>query len=187
MQARHRSTAPPKSTESQRARQNLPFSSPSSTSANTHTCLSTYSRANATSPRPHINKHKIHHQPNMSDFDKAVADSKKLVSKPSNDELLQLYGMFAPRPRPRPSLPGTTRVTDVLLLRPNSPLQGRQRRGLRVGSPAWHVRPQGTFCPRRLSPSLPCPSLRPLALPAPFPPQTPCRGRRRHMHECVHI
>lgn len=30
----------------------------------------------------------------MSDFDKAVADSKKLVSKPSNDELLQLYALF---------------------------------------------------------------------------------------------
>lgn len=28
----------------------------------------------------------------MSDFDKAVADSKKLTSKPSNDELLSLYG-----------------------------------------------------------------------------------------------
>lgn len=28
----------------------------------------------------------------MSDFDKAVADSKKLTSKPNNDELLELYG-----------------------------------------------------------------------------------------------
>lgn len=28
----------------------------------------------------------------MSDFDKAVADSKKLTAKPSNDELLELYG-----------------------------------------------------------------------------------------------
>lgn len=36
----------------------------------------------------------------MSDFDKAVADSKKLTSKPSNDELLQLYGKSS-----SPSLP----------------------------------------------------------------------------------
>lgn len=28
----------------------------------------------------------------MSDFDKAVADSKKLTSKPSNEDLLELYG-----------------------------------------------------------------------------------------------
>lgn len=32
----------------------------------------------------------------MSDFDKAVVDSKKLTSKPGNDELLQLYGMSSP-------------------------------------------------------------------------------------------
>ncbi|KAE9363666.1 putative acyl-CoA-binding protein like protein [Stipitochalara longipes BDJ] len=30
----------------------------------------------------------------MSAFDTAVADSKKLTSKPSNDELLKLYGLF---------------------------------------------------------------------------------------------
>jgi hypothetical protein len=29
----------------------------------------------------------------MSAFETAVADSKKLTSKPSNDELLRLYGM----------------------------------------------------------------------------------------------
>jgi hypothetical protein len=29
----------------------------------------------------------------MSAFETAVADSKKLTSKPSNDELLKLYGM----------------------------------------------------------------------------------------------
>jgi hypothetical protein len=29
----------------------------------------------------------------MSAFDTAVADSKKLTSKPSNDDLLMLYGM----------------------------------------------------------------------------------------------
>ncbi|KAH7384820.1 putative acyl-CoA-binding protein like protein [Cadophora sp. MPI-SDFR-AT-0126] len=30
----------------------------------------------------------------MSAFDTAVIDSKKLTSKPSNDDLLQLYGLF---------------------------------------------------------------------------------------------
>ncbi|TVY22531.1 Acyl-CoA-binding-like protein [Lachnellula hyalina] len=30
----------------------------------------------------------------MSAFDTAVADSKKLTSKPSNDELLELYGLY---------------------------------------------------------------------------------------------
>ncbi|TVY60694.1 Acyl-CoA-binding protein-like [Lachnellula suecica] len=30
----------------------------------------------------------------MSAFDTAVADSKKLTAKPSNDELLELYGLF---------------------------------------------------------------------------------------------
>lgn len=30
----------------------------------------------------------------MSAFDTAVADSKKLTSKPDNDELLALYGML---------------------------------------------------------------------------------------------
>jgi len=30
----------------------------------------------------------------MSDFETAVADSKKLTSKPSNDHLLQLYGLY---------------------------------------------------------------------------------------------
>ncbi|CZT00472.1 probable acyl-coenzyme A-binding protein (diazepam binding inhibitor) [Rhynchosporium agropyri] len=30
----------------------------------------------------------------MSAFDTAVVDSKKLTSKPSNDDLLQLYGLF---------------------------------------------------------------------------------------------
>ncbi|KAE8447753.1 hypothetical protein EG329_010147 [Mollisiaceae sp. DMI_Dod_QoI] len=30
----------------------------------------------------------------MSDFDTAVQDSKKLTSKPDNDELLALYGLF---------------------------------------------------------------------------------------------
>lgn len=34
----------------------------------------------------------------MSDFDKAVADSKKLTSKPSNDELLELYGTLPAAP-----------------------------------------------------------------------------------------
>lgn len=104
VQARHRSTAPPKSTESQiptggaRAQQNLPLSSSSSTSANTHLL----SRRRPLPQTTQQHTHKTYHQPSMSDFDKAVADSKKLVSKPSNDELLQLYGMFAPRPRPRP-------------------------------------------------------------------------------------
>lgn len=32
----------------------------------------------------------------MSSFDKAVADSKKLTSKPSNDDLLKLYGSSRP-------------------------------------------------------------------------------------------
>lgn len=31
-------------------------------------------------------------------FEKAVADSKKLTSKPSNEELLDLYGTPAPCP-----------------------------------------------------------------------------------------
>lgn len=39
----------------------------------------------------------------MSDFDKAVADSKKLTAKPSNDELLELYGTRASPSRPPPS------------------------------------------------------------------------------------
>jgi len=30
----------------------------------------------------------------MSTFETAVADSKKLTSKPSNDELLELYGLY---------------------------------------------------------------------------------------------
>ncbi|KAI0995378.1 hypothetical protein K3495_g12804 [Podosphaera aphanis] len=30
----------------------------------------------------------------MSEFETAVADSKKLVSKPNNDELLELYGLY---------------------------------------------------------------------------------------------
>jgi diazepam-binding inhibitor (GABA receptor modulating acyl-CoA-binding protein) len=30
----------------------------------------------------------------MSAFETAVADSKKLTSKPSNDDLLKLYGML---------------------------------------------------------------------------------------------
>lgn len=30
----------------------------------------------------------------MSDFDKAVQDSQKLTSKPSNEQLLELYGML---------------------------------------------------------------------------------------------
>ncbi|EKD18638.1 acyl CoA binding protein [Drepanopeziza brunnea f. sp. 'multigermtubi' MB_m1] len=30
----------------------------------------------------------------MSAFETAVADSKKLTSKPSNDDLLQLYGLY---------------------------------------------------------------------------------------------
>eukprot|EP01065_Artemidia_motanka_P033730 TRINITY_DN40775_c0_g1_i1.p1 TRINITY_DN40775_c0_g1~~TRINITY_DN40775_c0_g1_i1.p1 ORF type:complete len:102 (+),score=8.68 TRINITY_DN40775_c0_g1_i1:159-464(+) len=30
----------------------------------------------------------------MSAFDTAVADSKKLTSKPSNDDLLELYGLY---------------------------------------------------------------------------------------------
>jgi len=30
----------------------------------------------------------------MSGFDTAVIDSKKLTSKPSNDDLLQLYGLY---------------------------------------------------------------------------------------------
>jgi diazepam-binding inhibitor (GABA receptor modulator, acyl-CoA-binding protein) len=30
----------------------------------------------------------------MPDFDTAVADSKKLTSKPSNDDLLMLYGLY---------------------------------------------------------------------------------------------
>jgi len=30
----------------------------------------------------------------MSEFDTAVGDSKKLTAKPSNDELLSLYGLF---------------------------------------------------------------------------------------------
>ncbi|KAH6673782.1 putative acyl-CoA-binding protein like protein [Halenospora varia] len=30
----------------------------------------------------------------MSDFDTAVADSKKLTSKPSNDDLLKLYALY---------------------------------------------------------------------------------------------
>ncbi|TVY18582.1 Acyl-CoA-binding protein-like [Lachnellula arida] len=34
----------------------------------------------------------------MSAFDTAVADSKKLTSKPSNDELLELYGNPLPYP-----------------------------------------------------------------------------------------
>lgn len=33
----------------------------------------------------------------MSDFETAVADSKKLTSKPSNDDLLELYGMLFPQ------------------------------------------------------------------------------------------
>ncbi|XMA16526.1 hypothetical protein WAI453_009317 [Rhynchosporium graminicola] len=33
-------------------------------------------------------------KPIMSAFDTAVVDSKKLTSKPSNDDLLQLYGLF---------------------------------------------------------------------------------------------
>jgi hypothetical protein len=35
--------------------------------------------------------------PTMSAFETAVADSKKLTSKPSNDDLLFLYGMPVPR------------------------------------------------------------------------------------------
>ncbi|PMD23335.1 putative acyl-CoA-binding protein like protein [Hyaloscypha hepaticicola] len=30
----------------------------------------------------------------MSEFETAVADSKKLTSKPSNDDLLKLYGLY---------------------------------------------------------------------------------------------
>jgi diazepam-binding inhibitor (GABA receptor modulating acyl-CoA-binding protein) len=36
----------------------------------------------------------------MSAFDTAVADSKKLTSKPSNDDLLELYGTFPLSPLP---------------------------------------------------------------------------------------
>jgi acyl-CoA-binding protein len=34
--------------------------------------------------------------PQSEAFKKAVQDSKKLTSKPSNDDLLQLYGKLAP-------------------------------------------------------------------------------------------
>lgn len=34
--------------------------------------------------------------PQSDAFKKAVSDSKKLTSKPSNDDLLQLYGKLAP-------------------------------------------------------------------------------------------
>lgn len=30
-------------------------------------------------------------------FQKAVVDSKKLTSKPSNDDLLEIYGVFRPQ------------------------------------------------------------------------------------------
>lgn len=45
----------------------------------------------------------------MSAFDTAVADSKKLTSKPSNEELLDLYGM----PRPAPRCDAASQARDV--------------------------------------------------------------------------
>lgn len=35
----------------------------------------------------------------MSDFDKAVTDSQKLTAKPSNEQLLELYGTHDEPPR----------------------------------------------------------------------------------------
>lgn len=37
----------------------------------------------------------------MSDFDKAVTDSQKLTSKPTNEQLLDLYGIWPPALHPR--------------------------------------------------------------------------------------
>ncbi|KAF7547602.1 hypothetical protein G7046_g8953 [Stylonectria norvegica] len=62
-------------------------------------------------------------------FQKAVADSKKLTSKPSNEDLLELYGTSSPFP---PLLP----LSRSLIHR--SPLQGRHRRGHLQGSRARH-------------------------------------------------
>lgn len=41
--------------------------------------------------------------PQSDAFKKAVVDSKKLVAKPSNDELLELYGELTPLCRPVPA------------------------------------------------------------------------------------
>jgi len=41
----------------------------------------------------------------MSDFDKAVTDSQKLTAKPSNDQLLELYGTHHASLPPRVFLP----------------------------------------------------------------------------------
>ena len=49
---------------------------------------------------PHRSQQK---PPTMSAFETAVADSKKLTSKPSNDDLLELYGMVLLQLRKYPS------------------------------------------------------------------------------------
>lgn len=55
----------------------------------------------------------------MSAFDTAVADSKKLTSKPSNEDLLKLYGSFRPIMAPFEQ----DRITEHI----SRSFQGRQR------------------------------------------------------------
>ena len=78
-------------------------------------------------------------------FQKAVADSKKLTAKPTNDELLELYGTYSPRHTWRPLLLciGDLFSGQRLTAAPNSALQGRHRRGHRLGPGPGHVRSQG--------------------------------------------
>ena len=51
--------------------------------------------------------------PQSEAFKTATEDSKKLITKPSNDELLELYGNSAPQP---PSLPLSIIILAELLL-----------------------------------------------------------------------
>lgn len=76
----------------------------------------------------------------MSDFDKAVQDSQKLTSKPTNEQLLELYGIYnpashnpsTPPPSPRPQGDKSGRLLLFGLTNKsyfNSTLQDRQGRG----------------------------------------------------------
>lgn len=46
-------------------------------------------------------------------FKQAVIDSKKLTAKPSNDELLELYGTSRPKSHPLPSHMISTALQEV--------------------------------------------------------------------------
>jgi hypothetical protein len=100
--------------------------------------------------------------PQSAAFKKAVEDSKKLTSKPSNDQLLDLYGMILTTSfSPYSAVFWTLRVLLDLLLTwylrpPFRALQDLHWRGLFQGYRSWHVRSQGKLSQRPPPPSPQC-------------------------------